>query len=149
MKKDQISERVKPYHEAPEKTVYNLERPERDENSEDFETEMGAERTHHDQFEETPEVQNFDLPEETPDFEMFFKRGEGLADSQNFGQSEPSRSITRSQTRRNTESEGREQSIMPQLCRASIIKDLFFNEINLLTEDINKETGLYMQRIGS
>ena len=25
-----------------------------------------------------------------------------------------------------------------------IIKDLFFNEINLLTEDINKETGLYM-----
>ena len=110
-------ENVKPYHEAPEKTVYNLERPERDENSEDFETEMGAERTHHDQFEETPEVQNFDLPEETPDFEMFFKRGEGLADSQNFGQSEPSRSITRSQTRRNTESEGREQTIMPQLHR--------------------------------
>ena len=27
---------------------------------------------------------------------------------------------------------------------AFIIKDLFFNEINLLTEDINKETGLYM-----
>ena len=26
----------------------------------------------------------------------------------------------------------------------TIIKDLFFNEINLLTEDINKETGLYM-----
>ena len=26
----------------------------------------------------------------------------------------------------------------------NIIKDLFFNEINLLTEDINKETGLYM-----
>ena len=25
-----------------------------------------------------------------------------------------------------------------------IIKDLFFNEINLLTADINKETGLYM-----
>ena len=25
-----------------------------------------------------------------------------------------------------------------------IIKDLFFNEINLLTEDINKETRLYM-----
>ena len=25
-----------------------------------------------------------------------------------------------------------------------IIKDLFFNEINLLTEDITKETGLYM-----
>jgi len=25
-----------------------------------------------------------------------------------------------------------------------IIKDLFFNEINLLTEDINKETSLYM-----
>ena len=28
--------------------------------------------------------------------------------------------------------------------KVSIIKDLFFNEINLLTEDINKETGLYM-----
>ena len=26
----------------------------------------------------------------------------------------------------------------------SIIKDLFFNEIDLLTEDINKETSLYM-----
>ena len=26
----------------------------------------------------------------------------------------------------------------------NIIKDLFFNEINLLTENINKETGLYM-----
>ena len=25
-----------------------------------------------------------------------------------------------------------------------IIKDLFFNEINLLTEDKNKETSLYM-----
>ena len=30
------------------------------------------------------------------------------------------------------------------LADATIIKDLFFNEINLLTEDINKETGLYM-----
>ena len=40
-------ENVKPYHEAPEKPVYNLERPERNENSEDFETEIGAERTHH------------------------------------------------------------------------------------------------------
>ena len=26
----------------------------------------------------------------------------------------------------------------------NIIKDLFFDEINLLTEDINEETGLYM-----
>ena len=44
-------ENVKPYHEAPEKPVHNLERPEREENSEDFETEMGAERTHHGNFE--------------------------------------------------------------------------------------------------
>ena len=51
---------VKPYHEAPVKPVYNLERPEREENSEDFETEMGAERTHHVHFEETLEVENFD-----------------------------------------------------------------------------------------
>ena len=77
---------------------------------------MGAERTHHVQFEEAPEEQNFDQADETPEFDTFFKRGEGLTASQNFGQSEPSRRITRSQARRMTESEGREQSIMPQLC---------------------------------
>ena len=108
-------ENVKPYHEAPEKPVYNLQRPENEENSE---TDMGAERTHHVRFEENIERQNFDQADETPEFETFFERGEGLAASQNFGQSEPSRRITRSQARRNTESEGREQSIMPQLCRA-------------------------------
>ena len=36
---------------------------------------MGAERTHHVQFEETQEVQNFDQADETPEFDMFFKRG--------------------------------------------------------------------------
>ena len=108
-------ENVKPYHEAPEKPVYNLMRPENEEN---LETEMGAERTHHVHFEENLETENFDQADETPEFETFFERGEGLAASQNFGQSEPSRRITRSQARRNTESEGREQSIMPQLCRA-------------------------------
>ena len=77
-------ENVKPYHEAPEKPVYNLERPERNENSEDFETGMGAERTYHVQFEETPELQNFDQAEQTLYFETFFERGEGLAASQNF-----------------------------------------------------------------
>ena len=111
-------ENVKPYHEAPEKPVYNLERPERNENSEDFETEMRAERTHHVYFEENPGIENFDQADETPEFETFFERGEGLAASQNFGQSEPSRRITRSQARRNTESEGREQLIMPQLRRS-------------------------------
>ena len=88
-------ENVKPYHEAPEKPVYNLERPESNENSEDFETERGAERTHHVHFEENPQVENFDQADETPVFEMFFERGEGLA-SQNFEHSEPSRRITRS-----------------------------------------------------
>ena len=111
-------ENVKPYHEAPEKLVYNLERPEREENSEDFETEMGAERNHHVLLEETQEIKNVDQAEETPDYDTFFERGEGLAASQNFGHSEPSRRITRSQARRNTESKGREQSIMPQLRRA-------------------------------
>ena len=79
---------------------------------------MGAERTHHVQFEEAPEEQNFDQADETPEFDTFFKRGEGLTASQNFGQSEPSRRITRSQARRMTESKGREQSIMPQLRKA-------------------------------
>ena len=111
-------ENVKPYHEAPEKPVYNLERPEREKNSEDCEMEMGTERTHHVHFEERPEIENFDQADKTPEHCMFFKRGEGLAASQNFGLSEPSRRITRSQARRNTESEGREQLIMPQLCRA-------------------------------
>ena len=82
-------ENVKPYHEATEKLVYNLERPEREENSQDSETEMGAERTHHVHFEENPEILNFDQADETPEFHMFFERGEGLAASQNFGQSEP------------------------------------------------------------
>ena len=41
-----------------------------------------------------------------------------MAASQNFEQSEPSRRVTRSQARRMTESEGREQSIMPHLRRA-------------------------------
>ena len=53
-------ENVKPYHEAPEKPVYNLERPERNENSEDFETEMGTEKTHYVHFEENPETVNLD-----------------------------------------------------------------------------------------
>ena len=108
-------ENVKPYHEAPEKPVYNLERPENEENSE---TEMGAERTHHVHFEENLENENFDQADKTPEFETFFQRGEGLAASQNFEQSEPPRRFTRSQARRITESEGREQSIMPQLRRA-------------------------------
>ena len=98
--------------------MYNLERPEREENSQDFETEMGAERTHHVHFEENPEIENFDQADKSPVFETFFQRGEGLAASQNFGQSEPSKRITRSQAKRMTESEGREQSIMPQLRRA-------------------------------
>ena len=108
-------ENVKPYHEAPEKPVYNLQRPENEENSE---TEMGEERTHHVRFEENIERQNFDQADETPEYETFFQRGEGLAANQNFEQSEPPRRVTRSQARRMTESEGREQSIMPQLRRA-------------------------------
>ena len=64
-------ENVKPYHEAPEKLVYNLERPEREENSEDFETEMGAERTHHVHFEENTEIENFDQADETWNLRRF------------------------------------------------------------------------------
>ena len=72
-------ENVKPFHEAPEKPVYNLERPERKQNSEDFETEMGVERTHHVHFEENPQIENFDQADKTPVCETFFQRGEGLA----------------------------------------------------------------------
>ena len=102
-------ENVKPYHEAPKKPVYNLERPEREENSEDFETEMGTERTHHVHFEETPELGNFDQADKALMSHTFFKRGEGLTANQNFDHFEPSRRITRRQARRNTETnEGRE-----------------------------------------
>ena len=50
---------------------------------------MGAERTHYVQFQENPEIQNFDHADKTPEFDTFFEKGEGLAASQNFGQSEP------------------------------------------------------------
>ena len=68
-------ENVKPYHEAPEKPVYNLERPEREENSEDFETEMGTERTHHAHFEEPEETENFDQALLIPRNQTLFERG--------------------------------------------------------------------------
>ena len=68
-------ENVKPYHEAPEKPVYNLERPERSENSDNFETEMGTERTHHVHFEENPETENFEQADKTPEYDTFFERG--------------------------------------------------------------------------
>ena len=71
-------ENVKPYHEAPKKPVYNLERAERIKNSEYSDTEMGADRTHHVQFEENPERENFDQADETPEFETFFEKGGGI-----------------------------------------------------------------------
>ena len=36
-----------------------------------------------------------------------------------------------------------------KLNHGSIIKDLFFNEINLLTDDINKETGFLYDQLDS
>ena len=68
-------ENVKPFHQAPEKLVYNLERSERNKNSEDSDTEMGEETTHHVHFEEIPERENFDQADETQEFEMFSKGG--------------------------------------------------------------------------
>ena len=65
-----------------------METPERTENSDDFDTEMGAERNHHVHFEENPQIQNFDQADEPAEFETFFERGRDwqlvkILDSQN------------------------------------------------------------------
>ena len=54
--------------------MYNLERPEREENSEENETEMGTERMHHVHFEEPEDRENFDRAYFSPSTQTLFYR---------------------------------------------------------------------------
>ena len=74
-----------------------------------------------------------------------------MAASQNFEQLEPPRRMTRSQARRITESEGREQSNMPQLRRARTETETEAEELTemSLEEDVSGDLQTTVEAVTS